>query len=215
MACAAQSGAQIHGMLYGLRAMPREPQDEELDMTLTNFLAEMREMDRTRTEGEKSRINTVLREIQAVNRKIDTVRDDLGDKIKIVRRDLGEEIKGVQARVVVLEQKIESPPSARRIPTSDPPTAHELGLKPSKSGQVSFEEVQHAMATKLMELDTEIRESDARAEGAREALAHVKEEAEAAAKAEREKWNLRIKLLAASMPILLALGAILAKLMHL
>jgi DNA repair exonuclease SbcCD ATPase subunit len=194
-------------MLYGLVTMPRgdDRQDAELDMTLTNFLTEMREMDRTRTQNEQSRTNTVLREIQAVHRKIDSVSHDLGQKIK-----------GVEARVSLLEQRLDTSPSSnRRIPTSDPPTAHELGLKPSKSGQVSFEEVQHAMAVKLTELDTEIRESNAREEGAREALEQEKKRAEEKEKAERERWNFRIKLFVALSPTLLALGAYIAHALHL
>lgn len=201
--------AHPHEMLYGLLTMPRgdERQDRELDMTLTNFLEEMREMDRRRTTGEASRTNQVLAAIEAVNRKISKV-----------EQELREDLKGVQARVTVVESRLDAgqpSSSARRIPTSDPPTAHELGLKPSKSGQVSFEDVQHAMASKLTELDAEIRESNAREEGAREALAAMKAEAEARAKVEREKWNLRIKLFVAATPFLMGLGVALAKLLHL
>lgn len=185
-------------LLYGLGTMPRG----ELDTTLADFLQEMRERDMSRAKSDAERMNLVLAEVHAV-------RKDMREEFSDVRQD----IRGVQARVSVLEAGKITPRGSGSH--SVPPTAQELGLKPSASGQVRVEDVQAVMSEKLMELGDEmaelnarLREERARADGAQEAL-------EQAAEQDRKRWSFRLKVAVAATPVVLAFGAAMAKLLHL
>jgi hypothetical protein len=174
-------------------------EDLPLDKRLFNAVETLERIEARRSESaatEKTAVNRVLAEVQALRTEI---REEM--------RDVREDMKGVKARLSI----VEASPRRSTPPSGWSSGGHELDLPVSKSGSVSLEAVQSAWSTKLVELDEEVRSLRADKEAEEKAKQMVIQSAEA----DRKKWIDRAKLAVALSPLLPIAGAFLAKVLHL